>query len=438
MNHSTTEPAAIAGEHDGFWKSRPVLTHIHDFARARCVGPWAVLGTVLARVVAATPAMVQLPPTIGSHASLNLFVGLVGESGDGKDSARRVARDAVALGPDEGFREFPLGSGEGLSHMFMRQEKGVADPVMWNSSTLVIIGEIDTLAALMQRQSSTVASQLRQAAMGEQLGMFYVDQAKRMMVPEHQYRLSLVAGIQPARSDVLLADSAGGTPQRFVWLPAGDPGAPDDEPDEPPPVRWTRPAWIHARQDTSAGHACRVVDLPDLVTSTIKATRKAKLRGQGDALDGHALLTRTKVAAALAILDGRTSVDPEDWELAGAVMAVSDGQRARCQRALAAESRRANHGKAVAEAERAVVVAEHTDQAAVGRCAQAVKRKLAQSTGRVAHNELRRAVAYAHRKHFETAVDALTAAGEVTVEHTEYRSQTGRTYALASQAAPGV
>jgi hypothetical protein len=63
------------------------------------------------------------------------------------------------------------------------------------------------MGALVQRQSSTVASQLRQAAMGEPLGFFYVDQAKRMIVPEHSYRCCLIAGIQPARSAVLLDDA---------------------------------------------------------------------------------------------------------------------------------------------------------------------------------------------------------------------------------------
>src|SRR4051812_24590122 len=57
-------------------------------------------------------------------------------------------------------------------------------------------------------------------------------------------------------------------------------------------------------------------------------------RGEGDALDGHALYTRLKVAAALAVLDGHLGakgVTAEDWRLAGVLMAVSDATRADVQ-----------------------------------------------------------------------------------------------------------
>jgi hypothetical protein len=72
-----------------FWDARPVLRHIRDFARARRVGPWALLGCVLVRVVAAVPPNVVLPAMIGGNASLNLFLGVVSVSGGGKGTAER-------------------------------------------------------------------------------------------------------------------------------------------------------------------------------------------------------------------------------------------------------------------------------------------------------------------------------------------------------------
>jgi hypothetical protein len=50
---------------DDFWEKTDVLGHIRDFARARLVSPWAMLGVVLARVVARIPPTVQLPPLVG-------------------------------------------------------------------------------------------------------------------------------------------------------------------------------------------------------------------------------------------------------------------------------------------------------------------------------------------------------------------------------------
>ena len=82
-----------------FWELTPTLRHIRDFAYARLVGPWAVLGVALARVVAVVPPTVQLPPWSCGNASLNLFVALVGLSGDGKGGPEKTARDAFRLGP---------------------------------------------------------------------------------------------------------------------------------------------------------------------------------------------------------------------------------------------------------------------------------------------------------------------------------------------------
>lgn len=417
---SVTPEEREAVEPDEFWKSRPILGHLHDFARARRVGPWAVFGTALARVVAATPPMLQIPPTIGGYASLNLFVGLVGDSGDGKDIAQKVARDALDMGETH-FMVAPLGSGEGLSHMFMKQMKGQDEPEMYNQSALVTIGEIDTLGALASRQSSTVASQLRQAAMGEQLGMFYVDQAKRMMVPEHKYRMCLIAGIQPSRSAVLLNDSAGGTPQRFIWLPAGDPQAPDFPPEEPNPWPWVPPDWMRARQATSAGAPCRVMTLPKVATDAIVQARLDRLRGNGEALDGHSLLTRAKVASAIGVLDGRTDITDEDWHLSGIVMAVSDTQRARCQAALLDDRIRSNQAQAHAEAEKAVVIEERVSQEKLKRVAGVIRRRLSTvgDKGETLSN-LRKAVASQDREYAESAVDALLFAGEIRSEARDY------------------
>lgn len=412
-----------------FWKARSVLHHVHEYARARRVGPWAVLGTVLARVVANTTPHVQLPATVGGRASLNLFVGLVGPSGLGKDAAQKVAREAVSFEHEE-FATNPLGSGEGIPKMFMRvnrPSKAEPDPrpEQYNRAALVTIGEIDTFTAIAGRSGATLTGQLRQAAMGEQLGFFWSDEAKRMMVPEHAYRLCLIAGIQPARAGGLLADHDGGTPQRFIWLPAGDPDAPDVPPEEPEPLLWTPPEWSLTKR--TFGDPCWEIDLPAIVRETIDSARLHRLRLEGDALDSHALLTRTKVATALAVLDGRTSVTEEDWQLSGVIMAMSDQQRELCQRTLSAEATKVNRGQAFAEAERAVVVEKRVDEERVKRVSQKVKVKLAQS-GPTTASALRRAFTSKDREALEDALEHLARAGEVATETAEYHGQPRVTY----------
>lgn len=423
------EPAAPPSVED-FWDARRSLAHIKAFARGRLVAPWAVLGATLTRVVAATEPNSQLPATIGSYGSLNLFVGLVGPPGTGKDAARKVAKEAVEIPKEHaGFLVAPLGSGEGLSHMFMRETKDGTE--QHNRAALVTVGEIDTLTALAKRQSSTVKSQLRQAAMGEDLGFFYVDTSKRMMVPEHQYRMCLLAGIQPKRAGALLEDADGGTPQRFVWLPATDPDLPDDDQPCPEPMMWVPPAWHEYDGRQIGGMYRNVMAIPPHVSQIIKDAHRARARGRGDALDGHALFTRLKVAAALAILEGRGHVTNDDWDLSGVVMSVSDATREKCVKVLADEGRRNNVQQAEAEASRTIVVQERVSEASVQRVARTLRRALfkAGAEGR-SGGELRRAVAGTDRQYLDAALTSLVMSGSITEQKSESRGQTGLRYRL--------
>lgn len=413
---------------DAFWTSRESLSRIHDFARARRVAPWATFGGVIARVVTSTKPFVQLPAIVGSYASLNLPIGLVGPSGAGKDAAGKVAEELVDGVAD--FLEVPLGSGEGIAHMFMREESG--KPVLHNDTALVTVGEVDTLTALVKRQASTVLAQVRHAAMGEKLGFFYVDTSKRMIVPAHTYRLCMLVNIQPERARGLLDDAGGGTPQRFVWLPATDPQAPDVPPDEPAPLQWIVPAWNRIPAIRRGGMDRVIMPVCDKAADLVRETRLKRLRNQGDALDGHALLTRLKVAAALAILEGCTSVSEEDWNLSGLVMQMSDRTRGNVQKVLTDEQREQTRKQAEAKAVEAIVVEERVGEAAVRRVATSLKRTLAHAGDWVSHGDLRKTLASRDRaQHFEPAMAALVLAGEVDEEKTEYHGKTGQRYRLS-------
>jgi hypothetical protein len=117
--------AAVDIDAEDFWSARQELARIRAFARARRASPWATLAAVLARVVAATPPSVVLPPLFGGEVSLNLFGALVGPPGAGKDAALAAAAEALAM-PADSFVEATPGSGEGLAHLFARRVKGSA------------------------------------------------------------------------------------------------------------------------------------------------------------------------------------------------------------------------------------------------------------------------------------------------------------------------
>ncbi len=290
------------------------LKKIHQWARARYVSPWAVLFGVLLRVAASVPPNVQLPPVIGDRASLNLLCAFVGRSGAGKGNSAKVA--ALAW-PDEVLTR-PLGSGQGIAEAFTRRsELDEIKPVIFD------VPEVDTLAGLTKTQGSVLLPTVKSLAMGEQLGQTNATKESSRNVPAHSYRACLSVGVQPGHADVLFADATGGTPQRFLWVPVADPNIADGDFRDPAPLVTDMPFWIPGVDD--------VVEIeyewPE-IEPAIRTAFIARNRGEADALDGHALLTRCKVAALVAIMHQRVGVTEDDWNKSGEIMAVSDRTRA--------------------------------------------------------------------------------------------------------------
>src|SRR4029077_11681260 len=110
----------------------------------------------------------------------------------------------------------------------------------------------------------------------------------------------------------LPGDAAGGPPQRFGWLPAVDRAAPDLTPPAPLPRHYDPPDFDPGRI-TPFSQGLAPAGICENAREVGDHAALARLRGETAALDGHLLLTRLKVAAALALLDGRVDVDDDDW-----------------------------------------------------------------------------------------------------------------------------
>jgi len=396
-----------------FWESTDTLRHVRDFARARRAGPWSSLGVCMARVVAAVPPTVQLPPLVGGNATLNLFVGLVAESGYGKGTSETAARDAFRLGP---IYTTGVGSGEGINHMYAHydKEKGT---VMDRRSVLFSVPEIDTLTALGNRNGTTLWSQFRKGFSGEALTFGYVDRTKAIVVDAHSYRLSLIVGIQPGRGRALLEDSDGGTPQRFIWLPTHDPEAPREPPRAPKPIDLTKIAdgWSGALPSEPV-----VFTLPTKAKKLIDDNAWAKLRGKStdSALDGHLGLCRIKVAAALALLHNEREVTDLSWDLSEVVMDMSRATRAGIEKHLAEQGDKANRARGRAEGIRSVVSEETREDAIIARVSRNILRHLDSDEfkGEANWSDIRdKKIAKRDRDYFDDAIDALKPAGQIEV-----------------------
>lgn len=306
---------------DEFWSATPELKLIHQWARARYAAPWAVLGAVLLRVAASTGPHVQLPGVIGGPASLNLGAVFVGASGAGKGVSDKVARAAWPAT----LTERPIGSGEGIAAMFVPPKKEGADRT---TKAILSVPEIDTLTGVAGRQGSILLAQLKSTLMGELIGQSNASEATTRVVQAHTYRCCLSIGAQPGHAAVIFNDTTGGTPQRMLWFPTTDPTMPADRTADPGPLDTALPGTLGRDYDDEATPVVTVIYGTEIIAETIIAAHLARQRGEGEALDGHALLTRCKVAAVLAIMGHRIAVSASDWELSGVIMAKSDQTRA--------------------------------------------------------------------------------------------------------------
>lgn len=332
-----------------FWTARPSHELIFAAALSRAVSPWAVFGCCVARTLALVPPAIVLPPTAGDDGSLNWFVAIVGASGTGKGMSARVAKRLVT---DE-VNVKAIGSGEGMVECYNRQppkKDETSTPVI---SVLFDISEISTLGAMSARSGQTTLDVLKQGFSGEGLG-FSTRGRQGEAVPENTYRMTVIAGVQPMAAGVLLDDLTG-TAQRFMWFPATDSR-----------IQRNGPEWpvdnLGGRLTLSANfprvwevaNAMGAISIPEEAVDAVWDARIARNQGLNDALDGHAVFAREKLAFALAYMDGRLEISSEDWRLSGVAAAVSDFTRDRTAdeltEAKADESRDRGHLKGVESA----------------------------------------------------------------------------------------
>ncbi|GAB4582180.1 hypothetical protein [Nocardia sp. IFM 10818] len=354
LAHAARTPAAPPPEDDLF-DARPTLRHLRDYARARRVAPAAVLAAACVRALATVPPCVKLPALVGSEASLNLFAALVGPPGAGKGGAEGVAAEAITfhgiliddnMSAPHQVRTLPIGTGEGIARAFTPEED--EDPTV-KETAIFIAPEVDTLAALLGRQGATLGGVVRSGFMGEQLGFTNAQKATTTNVPAHTYRMGLIVGVQPLRAAVLLDGADGGTPQRFWWASVTDPWAPDIAPDQPEPMSVAIPDW-------EPGH----LEVPSAARAEVDAHRLGVLREDAgiDPLDGHRLLLRLKIAAALAILESRQKITDDDWKLARRVQNHSDRVRAGVVAATDEAARKRAAARAIATDEAEQIIAD--------------------------------------------------------------------------------
>lgn len=389
-----------------FWNQRDTLRHVYLFARSRRVAPFAVLACVLRRAMSAVPPNVMIPPIIGGTVSLNLFTATLGRSGQGKDAADGAGFAAVNFPSPAGLpMEAPrpqIGTGEGLARLF----KGSKNQEPLTAAHLVV-PEISTLAAIVGRQGATLADQLLMAYMGQPLGFQNASADTTTAVGAHSYRLCLGVNSQPENAAFFLDRATDGFPQRFLWASAVDIYAPMDRPAAVEPIDVLLPTF---------GTSRREISVPEEVWADMDAHRTRVLIADPDTdpLDGHLMLTRLKVAFALAILDTRSDVSMDDWRIAGQLIDLSTATRTSAQAAVAAQRKNANRAKAHDQADRELIISERLTEGRQTRAGRSILRKL-NKVGKATRRELRHFLDSSVRSELDSVLDIWVGEGTLTM-----------------------
>jgi hypothetical protein len=403
---------------DSFWGLTPVLSHIRQAAYSRFLSPPSLLAYVLARVLVEVPVgSCYLPPTVGARATLNLGFALVGSSGGGKSTLMETSRELIGMvGLDQKDLEKSIGSGEGLVQSFL--EKATASQrlqVILDPRRLFTSDEIGQLLATSDRVGSTLTSVLRSALTGSIMGQANADASRDRHVPSGTYRFIFVAGIQPSHADRLLREADVGTPQRLLWVDSYDPDYPDENLEWPGSLEWEIPTGLPVE-----------MEYPEHIKVEVRAARLLQVRGKGNPLESHAMLTQLKVAAALALLHLEYEITDRWWAMAGTLCRES----IELQERLSKDAQERAYRSMFVEASKKSRVQDEIEESKVKRVEKNIMAKLERSAEEwhSVHSLRPRADA---RQYFEEALEALVGEGLVEVEDYDHKGATARRVRLA-------
>jgi hypothetical protein len=318
-----------------FYESRAVLKHMRDYAHSRGTSADPVLYAGLTRISGMVPHQCRLETGIGSPrgASLNLFAAPIGPTGTSKSSSASVARNLYPVPKFPDFADgLPLGSGEGIAEAFMGWEEQDTGEVyktgdkkgepktksvrcQTRHNAFLVADEGEAFSKMTERSGATLGPTVRTAWYGGTLGNQNADPNRNRNIPEGSYSLGMLIGFQPETVLSLLRDDATGTPARFVYCHTIDPTIPAEpvsywRPDIPPTPFAPAPSRMHLQQS---------------IAREVWQHHHARQSGAVEVsrLDAHRNLTKLKLAALLALLEGRTDVNEDDWRLAGVMWDVS-------------------------------------------------------------------------------------------------------------------
>jgi len=184
-------------------------------------------------------------------------------------------------------------------------------------------------------------------------------------------------------------------------LPAIDPTIPDAAPSWPGQLPWQPPGSDALRQFQAGRDELYWaiggeihLQVAEPIQAEIRSADLGRARGEitTAVLDAHEGLLRLKVAAALAILDGRLDLNVEDWQLAAEIKRWSDAARDEVEQTLSRQAAEQERQASARLASRAIHTEKAMERRKIVDCARKVAARVWTEPERWTVSELRRSM----------------------------------------------
>jgi ribosomal protein L17 len=257
----------------------------------------------------------------------------------------------------------------------------------------------------MERSGATLGPTLRQVFSDEDLGTTTASEERHRDVPGGSYTMGVVVLYQETTAMKIINDTDTGTAQRFLWFAGHSPSAPPSGLVQAP--RMVSPSVTTLpREQRIDGSENYVLTVDPAITEKLRIedAQKRDAYSLGDAnRDSQKPAVVAKVAALACLIEGRTLITMDDWDLAEEIYASSRAVQDELIE-LAEEQDRAKRREVAAKAGEADHVRK-SFRAEVKRVAESIVRK-AQKLGRpVTRREITQTITSKKRAYIPEALD---------------------------------
>lgn len=317
------------------WARRSWLRAIRDRAHETTAVPDATLGSALAIYASALPHNVKIRTGIKSDLGLSLITGVVSGSGLGKSSGWDLARREFSPSDAPVVKANP--TGEGIAEELMGWvKKDVVDPssgdvktvkehVQVTHNALFTFGEGEAVNVGLERNGSMLGPTLRLLFSDEALGTATASVERHRNIPAGSYSMGVVALFQEQTAMKIIEDTATGMAQRVLWFSGHSPSAATTGMRQAHRLVTPNITGL-AQEEGPGGEAQYILTVEPSITERLRAEDAAKRDGYslGDVnRDSQRPVLVAKVAALACLIEGRTLVTEDDWQLADALYSAS-------------------------------------------------------------------------------------------------------------------